>query len=250
MANTSWEKSSKWYGKIVGRDGHYFHKMVIFPKIRLLIDFKKINSVLDLACGQGVFERQIEQQIEYMGVDISKSLIKEAKTNNLSLKHRFIVGDVSKNLPLMENHYDLAVIILALQNIKNINGVIKNAQKYLKTGGKFLIILNHPIFRIPRQTSWGVDQNNKIQYRRIDSYLTEREIPILTHPGKFLKSEITWSFHYPLSGYSQFLAKNGFVIEGIEEWISDKKSTGSKAKMEDRARKEIPVFMAILAKKM
>jgi hypothetical protein len=39
------------------------------------------------------------------------------------------------------------------------------------------------------------------------------------------------------------------VIEKIEEWVSDKKSTGPMAKMEDRARDEIPMFMAILATK-
>jgi len=65
-----------------------------------------------------------------------------------------------------------------------------------------------------------------------------------------MNSQKTWSFHYPLSKYSHDLAKNGFVIELIDEWTSDKKSTGSKAKMEDRARREIPMFMAILAKKI
>ena len=79
--------------------------------------------------------------------------------------------------------------------------------------------------------------------------MSELEIPIATNPGKFQESEMTWSFHTPLSKYSQFLNENGFMIERIEEWVSDKKSTGSKAKMEDRARAEIPMFMAILAVK-
>ena len=76
----------------------------------------------------------------------------------------------------------------------------------------------------------------------------KKEIPIVAHPGK-KESEETWSFHYPLSAYSEMLFDNGFCIEKIEEWISDKKSTGSKAKMEDRARKEFPLFMAIIARK-
>lgn len=247
MVDTSWEKSSKWYKKIVGDEGHYFHQTIIFPKIKQLIDFSKINSVLDLACGQGIFERQIDQNKEYIGIDISRSLIKEASQKSLNRRHQFLVSDVSKDLPLKKNDFDLVIIILALQNIKNINGVIKNASKHLKKGGKFLIILNHPIFRIPRQSAWGVDSQNKIQYRRIDRYMTGIEIPISTNPGKFQKSEITWSFHTPLSKYSQILFENGFLIEKIEEWVSEKKSTGPMAKMEDRARNEIPMFMAIVA---
>jgi ubiquinone/menaquinone biosynthesis C-methylase UbiE len=250
MQNTSWEKSSKWYKNIVGDEGHYFHQAIIFPKIKDLVDLNKINSVLDLACGQGIFERQISLNTEYMGVDIARSLIEEAKKKNQNQKHQFIVADASKTLPLVENHFDLVIIILALQNIKDINGVIKNAATHLKNGGQFLIILNHPVFRIPRQTSWGFDDKNKIQYRRIDRYMGEMEIPILTHPGRFEKSEKTWSFHRPLSKYSQDLFKNGFLIEKIEEWISDKKSTGGRAKTENRSREEIPMFMAILAKKI
>lgn len=79
--------------------------------------------------------------------------------------------------------------------------------------------------------------------------MSELEIPIATNPGKFENSETTWSFHSPLSKYSEVLFKNGFVIEKIEEWISNKKSTGPMAKMEDKARAEIPMFMAILATK-
>lgn len=247
MVDTSWEKSSKWYKKIVGDEGHYFHQTIIFPKIKKIIDFSKINSVLDLACGQGIFERHIDTKTEYAGIDISKSLIEEAVKKSLSKNHKFLIADVSKRLPIEEKKFDLITIILALQNIKNINGVIENVSNYLKVGGKFLIILNHPAFRVPRQSSWGVDSQNKIQYRRIDRYMTGLDIPISTNPGKFQKSEITWSFHAPLSKYSQVLFENGFLIEKIEEWVSDKKSTGPMAKMEDRARNEIPMFMAIVA---
>lgn len=247
MQNTSWENSSKWYKKIVGDEGHYFHQNVIFPKIKQLIDFNQIKSVLDLACGQGVFERQLDSKTIYLGIDISKSFIEEAKSKQKSLNHQFAVGDVSKSLPIKKNDFDLAIIILALQNIEDIDGVIKNANKYLKTGGKFLIVLNHPMFRIPRQTSWGMDEKNKVQYRRIDRYMSELNIPISTNPGQMEKSEMTWSFHHPLSKYSESLFQNGFLMEKIEEWVSDKKSTGGKARMENRSREEIPMFMTIVA---
>ena len=247
--DTSWEKSSKWYKKIVGDEGHYFHQAIIFPKIKKMIDFAKVKSVLDLACGNGVFERQIDGKIIYLGVDISKSFIDEAKIKRKSLNHEFLIGDVSKNLPIKKTDFDLVTIILALQNIKDVEEVVKNANKYLKQNGKFLMVLNHPIFRIPRQSSWGVDEKSKTQYRRVDRYMNSLEIPITTNPGKFQKSEVTWSFHNPLSKYSEILFDNGFLIEKIEEWVSDKKSTGPMAKMEDRAREEIPMFMTILATK-
>ena len=79
--------------------------------------------------------------------------------------------------------------------------------------------------------------------------MTPLSIPVAASPSKGAKSTATWSYHFPLSEYSRMLLDNGFVIEKIEEWISDKSSVGEAAKMENRARKEFPLFMAILARK-
>jgi ubiquinone/menaquinone biosynthesis C-methylase UbiE len=249
MLDTSWEKSGKWYKKIVGTEGHYYHQKIVLPNALRLLDLKKGESLLDLACGQGVLERQIPQDLNYTGVDISPTLIKEAVSKR-DKNHEFFVADVSKDLPVKKTDFDKAAIILALQNIKKPFGVVRNAYKHLKTGGEFLIVLNHPAFRIPKFSSWEVDKQNRVQFRRMDKYMLPAEIPIQTHPGKGEKSEETWSFHYPISAYSEMLFDNGFVIKKIEEWVSDKKSMGGAAKMEDRARAEFPLFLAILARKI
>ena len=60
---------------------------------------------------------------------------------------------------------------------------------------------------------------------------------------------MTWSFHKPIEVYSQMLFENGFLIEKIEEWTSEKKSEGKMARAENRARDEFPMFMAISAVK-
>lgn len=123
---------------------------------------------------------------------------------------------------------------------------LENAAKFLQPKGRLFIVLNHPCFRIPRQSSWGIDKKKQVQFRRVDRYLSSLKIPIQTHPGK--NSTIkTWSFHHSLSTYSQYLHQAGFVIEKIEEWCSDKKSEGGRAKMEDFSRLEFPLFLAIQA---
>src|SRR5262249_49920639 len=111
-------------------------------------------------------------------------------------------------------------------------------------------VLNHPCFRIPRQSSWQVDSEKKIQYRRLDRYLSPMQIPINAHPSKGERSATTLSFHHPLSAYSQWLRDAGFVISCMEEWCSDKVSTGSAAKMENRSRAEFPLFLTLLSQKI
>jgi hypothetical protein len=77
--------------------------------------------------------------------------------------------------------------------------------------------------------------------------MSEQKIPIQTNPGKGEESALTYSYHYPLSSYCNWLQKESFHIFKMEEWISDKKSEGARAKMENRARCEIPLFLALLA---
>ncbi|MDD4785436.1 MAG: class I SAM-dependent methyltransferase [Candidatus Shapirobacteria bacterium] len=246
--SSSWQKVSKWYNKTVGDEGHYYHQQIIMPNLRRILNLKENESLLDLACGQGILERNMNKKIEYVGIDLASALVREANNKKINQNHKFLIADVSKDLPINKTNFDAGAIVLALQNIKKPFGVIKNFSKHLKNGGRLLIILNHPAFRIPHHSSWGENGvgNNKIQYRRIDDYMTPQEIPILANPGK-IKSEKTFSYHYPLSAYSEMLFDNGFLIEKIEEWVSNKKSTGSNAKVEDRARKEFPLFMAIIA---
>lgn len=152
------------------------------------------------------------------------------------------------NLNFLKNKtIDKITIILALQNIENVHGVLKECSRILKQNGQLFIVLNHPVFRVPKESSWGWDEIRKIQYRRVDSYLSESKVKIQMHPGDKPK-EYTWSFHRPLQFYSKSLYKNGFCVSRIEEWNSNKKSEpGPRFQAEDKARKEIPMFLFIEA---
>lgn len=250
--STSWQPASSWYNGAVGSSGHYYHQSIILPKVLELCHFSENESqaVLDLACGQGVFSRAIPKHVTYTGIDISPSLITSAKKYPHPTHHRFLKGDITQKLPLKETEFFThAVLILALQNIENPLAVFKNASYSLKPHGCFIIVLNHPCFRIPRQSSWQIDETQKIQYRRIDRYMSPLKVPINTHPSQGKDSSTTFSFHNPLSDYSKMLNEAGFAIQLIDEWCSNKESEGKMAKMENRSRQEIPLFMAIVAKK-
>ena len=250
---SSWQRVSPWYNKITeGGQGHYYHQHVVIPNVLRLLDFdsslgSSSPKVLDLACGNGVLGKSIPNGVEYLGVDISESLIRMAKSGDKNTSHKYQVSDVSRPLTIPVN-FTHSTIILSLQNIKEPQGAIGNAGRHMGVGGKLVIVINHPMFRIPRQSSWGTDQKRKIQYRRIDRYMSPMTIPINMNPGD-RESAFTMSYHYPLSAYTKMLKTAGFVIETIEEWTSDKESEGRVAKMENRSRAEIPLFMTIVAVK-
>lgn len=245
---TEWEKVDKWYDQLVGQEGHYYHRQVVLPRLLPLFDFGNFNSpsLLDLACGQGVLAGHLPLSVEYWGVDLAPSLIHAAKKKG----GNFVVADICKPLPLQKRNFTHAAIVLALQNVAHPEKALKVAAEHMVPGGLLALVLNHPCFRIPRQTSWGVDPDKKLQYRRVERYLSPLKIPIQMQPGAGKTSQTTWSFHHSLSDLSRFLADAGFVTLLLEEWASDKMSTGKNAKMENRARTEFPLFLAILAQKI
>lgn len=263
---TSWEKVHGWYDKKVGDEGHYYHQAVVIPGLLELLKLKKGDALLDLGCGQGVLSRAIPASVAYTGIDISKSLIHAAKTRSRQEKksETYLVADITKPLPVPAGSFSHAACVLALQNVGPQDRVFQAVSEALKPKGVFVAILNHPCFRIPRQTSWGYDEKAKVQYRRLDRYLSPLEIPILMHPGKTESlrktrspakpskkdAGTTFSYHYPISYYASALSKEGLYIEAIEEWCSDKESEGGRARAENRARKEFPLFMAIKARKL
>lgn len=245
---TSWGKVAKWYHELLEGEGTY-QKDLILPNLLRLLDIKKREKILDLACGQGFFAREFYKQgAEVVGVDISKELIYIARKN--SPKEIEFKAGSADSLPFIKNKtFNKATLILAAQNIENIQGVFRESSRILKDDGSLYIILNHPAFRVPKASSWGWDEENKTQFRRIDAYLSEARSKIQMHPGD-KPNEYTISFHRPLQFYFKALQKNGFCVSRLEEWNSHKKSRpGPRAAAENRARKEIPLFLFIEAVK-
>lgn len=245
---TSWGSVGRWYSDLVGESGHFFHQKLILPKLLKILNLKEQSSLIDLACGEGVLERALPQEVEYLGVDIAESLLREAQKKSRSKAHKFISANLSRPFR-SPKLFQYATCILALQNMKDGKQCIKNAANAMKSGGRFVLVLNHPAFRIPRQSSWETDQRNKLQFRRINRYFSPLEIPIQMNPGKD-QGKTTWSYHHPISTYFSWLKEAGFVIEDCQEWVSEKESVGKVAKMENRARAEFPMFLCLIAKKI
>ena len=245
-SSTSWGKHAEWYEGVVGDIGSY-QREVILPNVLRLLELKKGEDVLDLGCGEGIFAREFYKTgANVAGVDIAPELIEAARRKSPP-GIIFRIGNAKTLSSLNDAVFDAAAMILAIQNVDDVNAVCQSVRRVLKGDARFVIVMNHPVLRAPTLSSWGWDEEKKIQYRRIDGYMTEAKIPIQMHPGDDPKA-VTWSFHRPLQTYAKALRNNGFFVDTIEEWTSHKKSEpGLRAKAEDAARKEIPLFMAIKA---
>lgn len=262
---TSWGKVAKWYDETVEQKGSYQQDLIL-PNLLRLMEIRRGERILDLACGQGFFSRAFhEAGGKVTAADISKELIELAqKKSPKEIAYHIAPAHA---LPFLANEsIDKTAMVLALQNIEHLNETLAECARVLMPRGKLYLVLNHPAFRIPKESSWGFDEEKAAQYRRIDRYLSERKVEIDMHPGlnapkgrvgrtnssnEFVLGEKTVSFHRPLQTYAKALFKQGFCVRRLEEWSSTKQSQkGPRAEAENRARKEIPLFLTIEAQKI
>lgn len=201
----------------------------------------------------------------------------------------FDVGDAREleHKKLAKSPFSSVCCLMALMNIDPLSPVFTGIHTHLRPGGKFVAVILHPSFRATGQTSWAwetgasqpPDASRRVapklggkrpfgpdrhasspspradrQYRRVDGYLSPGHSEIVMNPGAASSGAervVTITHHRPLQTYIRLLAEAGFVIDALEEWPSARQSQpGPRAAEENRARREIPMFLAFRARRL
>jgi ubiquinone/menaquinone biosynthesis C-methylase UbiE len=243
-----WDQVAGWYDKLVGDKGSDYHRNVILPAAMRLLAPKAGEKVLDLCCGQGVLiPLLLEAKVARVtGVDASPRLIESAGARFRNDKRvELMVADACAPGPWADGSNDAAACIMAVHDVPDLPAMARQVAAALKPGGRFVAIFMHPCFRIPQQAHWGWDEGRKLQYRRVDRYGVPQEIPIVTHPGQG-GGDTTTFYHRPVGEVLTAFGQAGLAITVCEELFSHRRSQpGPRAKGENRAVKEFPVFLAI-----
>lgn len=257
---TSWGEVSSWYDEYL-QDEDTYQAQVIAPNLMRLLSIRDtaVNAyILELGCGQGFFLNMVmdaagPKKINLEGVDVSKELLDIAEKDLgriVTLTHT----EAANLSHIKDTTVDLVYSVLALQNMSNLDEVIGEVKRVLSDSGRFIAVINHPAFRVPKQSDWHFSKDRNAQGRVVYTYMSDKKFAIDMHPGQSAsgqKTQETYSFHHPLQYYSKTFAKHGLCISKIEEWISHKVSEeGPKKRMEDDSRKEIPMFMCFEIRKL
>lgn len=284
-SSAGWDHVADWYAGHLREEDSLLRSIVYPNALRLLAPTQR-GTYFDVACGDGSFAKVLAARVaSVVGVDASPALIRRAQSG-APTNATFAVGDARElgsalrrsqkcvragtvirrasrftparsggheALPYGETdavRFDGATCLLAIANIDDHAAVFRGVASVLRTGAPFVLVLAHPCFRIPRQSGWGWDEQRKLQYRRIDRYLTPLEIPIQVRPGAE-PHRVAMTYHRPLSAYTAALASAGFAIAVLEEWTSSRASdSGPRVRAENASRSEIPVFLTIRAERI
>ncbi len=262
-SNLGWDQVAGWYDDLITSGSSDHHERTVIPGVERLLDLQPRERVLDIACGQGVLLDQLSRSPDHgelVGVDASPALI-EAGVRVLGDEARLIVGDARRLPEVLAGHglapFDAAACVLALMNIDDLGGVCRGIAAALRPGGRFVAVILHPAFRAPQTTAWGWTTDGRtgaaVQFRRVDRYMTERASDIVMNPGKAAAGQApvtTTTHHRPIGTYVSALGAAGLPVDTIEEWVSGRSSEpGPRAEAENIARAEIPMFLALRARK-
>ncbi|MBI4305440.1 MAG: class I SAM-dependent methyltransferase [Chloroflexi bacterium] len=244
----SWDHVAAWYDSLVADQGSDYHQGVVIPGVLELLGLKQGESALDVACGQGAVARAMHQAgARVTGIDLSRRLIDAARERS-PREIRYAIGDARRLENVADSSFDAVVCVLAAQNIDPVEPVFARSAQVLRPGGRFVVVVNHPAFRIPRQSRWKLDEARKLLKREIDGYLTPLKIPIDMTPHRRAGSSVTFTHHRPIHAYVGALAAAGLLVNALEEWPSHRVSQpGRTSRAENHARGEFPLFLALRA---
>src|SRR5262249_47948336 len=195
-----WDPVADWYTGWVGEEGSQHHRYLAIPVVLDLLAPAHGEQILDIGAGPGVLAPAIAKAgASYLGVDASPRLLAYAR--RIHGGHgRFLLGDAARldRLPeLRGGSFDGAVFLLSVQDMDPLDAVLASAAWALRSGGRLVILMTHPCFRVPRQSGWGWDEDRKLRFRRGGRYLSALAVPLQPYAGGRCA---TRSYHPPPQG--------------------------------------------------
>jgi SAM-dependent methyltransferase len=246
-ADTGWDGLADWYDAWAG-EGSDHHRALAIPAVLELLSLRRGEQLLDIGCGPAPLAPAVVRAgARYTGIDVSPRMVARAKARHGN-NARILEADAQRLATcgaLVGGSFDAAVFLLSLQNMDPLAPTLESAAWALRPGGRLVLLLTHPCFRIPRQSGWGWDENRKLRYRRVDRYLTPLRIPL--RPPSSGQGAPVPSFHRPLAAYVNGLAACGLALDVMRELPGP--APRSAARAEAEADAEFPLFLGLRARK-
>ena len=212
-----WDAHAAWWQDefTEGADPEYVEQILPLIASRLPTE----GRVLDVGCGEGQVTRlALEHGLCAVGLDPAGAQIDEAER-----RRRAGAGDVPAraayargsllDLPVGDATVDFVVASLVFEHVGDYRRGLAEAARVLVPGGRFLLLLNHPLLQTP-DSGWIDDHvlDPPEQYWRIGPYLSEVINVEEVQPG------IHITFHHrPLSSYLNSAISVGLSLDRMDE---------------------------------
>ena len=207
MPDDAWEQHAGWWQDefTAGADPEYEEQ--ILPLVEQHLGGAR--RVLDVGCGEGQLARRLAALgVDVIGIDPTQAQIAEAVARGGGPSYAASTAD---ELPCRSGVFDGVVMCLVIEHIDPIEPPIREIARVLEPGGRFLLLLNHPLLQTPG-SGWIDDQILGEQYWRVGPYLRDDERLEEVAPGVDLPF-----MHRPLFRYVNAMGEVGLLVEDMDE---------------------------------
>jgi 2-polyprenyl-3-methyl-5-hydroxy-6-metoxy-1,4-benzoquinol methylase len=234
----AWEKKAAFWDKMMG-EGNAFQRVLIGPATERLLKVLPGETVLDVACGNGVFSRRLAKLgAKVVAIDFSEKFIELARSRTAEAGYansvEYLVIDATDKeqmLALREERFDAAVCNMALMDMPAIDPLMRALRRLLKPKGRFVFSVQHPAFN-----SNAVRLALEVEDREgtlVETYSVKVTGYLQVPPGKGagIPGEPVAHpyFHRPLSELLGACFRAGFAVDGLEEPSFAEPEDGSRA---------------------
>lgn len=216
-----WENMADHWDASEGDEGGNWHRTLLHPALLRVLGPLAAQRVLDVGCGNGSLARQLARQgAQVTGVDASAPIVVRAQQREAheKLGIDYHIADGARMEQLGDGRFDLAVSCMALQDIPDAAGTIREVVRVLRPMGRFVALFSHPCFDVPEASAWVVEHVPYLttRWRKVSRYRAIFDVPF-TWKLPSRAEAVTRSSHRPLSWYFRALSEAGFVVLGLEE---------------------------------
>jgi ubiquinone/menaquinone biosynthesis C-methylase UbiE len=215
-----WSSLADWFDANQGDEGDLWHRTLIYPGILKVIGKVSGRDILDVGCGNGSLVRILARMGNRVtGVDGSPGIIEHAKSREAAspLGATYLASDAANLARLETNSFDLVTTCMALMDMPDAAGAIKEMGRVVRRSGRCVMLFSHPCFDIPHGSSWltewGFGHTPTVSLR-LERY---REVF-----SEWLKWSITEDYemlahHRPLSWYFRAIREAGLAVTMLDE---------------------------------
>jgi ubiquinone/menaquinone biosynthesis C-methylase UbiE len=220
MQRREWPTLAAWFDEDQGDDGDLWHRTLIYPGILKVIGKVSGREILDVGCGNGSLVRILTRMGNRVtGVDGSAPIIELAKAREAKnpLGATYHASDAANLSIFKANSFDLVTTCMALMDMPDAAGAIKEMGRVVKRAGRCVMLFSHPCFDIPHasswQSEWGFGRTPVISLR-LERY---REVFSEWLRWSMTEDYEMLAYHRPLSWYFRAIRDAGLAVTMLDE---------------------------------
>lgn len=207
------------------RDGNDFQRILVNPASERLLNLQPGETVLEIACGNGVFARHIARLgVHIIATDFSSQLLERAHARTAEYTDRieYRLVDATREdqiVALGQQRFDAAVCNQAIMDMAEIDPLMRGIRQVVKPGGRFVFSLCHPCFNHTGMALCA--EETTVDGELITTYSVKVAKYLHSSPQKGIAMIGQPAPHYyfdrPLHGLFNACFRAGLILDGLEE---------------------------------